>query len=396
MQLRFTPEHDRFRADVRAFFETAVTKDLRAARRHMTSVYCDYETGMKWQRILLAKGWLVPSWPAEYGGTDWTLTQRYIFNCERARANPPPVSPMGIAMLGPALIGCGTQAQRDHYLPRMLRGDDFWCQGYSEPQAGSDLARLQTAAVADGDDYIVNGTKIWTTHAHYANKMFCLVRTGHFDKLQQGVTFLLLDMKAPGVTTKPIRFFSGDYEQSQVFFDNVRVPRANIVGEEHQGWSVTKYLLEFERGGGSAAPSLLEAIAGVRTLWSAATPLPTEATFAGRLAALEAEVQALEMTELRCVAEVERRGSPGAASSMLKIKATELSQQITEVALEAAAYYGQPYQPETVESHGHIAGIGQDAALTTSAFYFNNRAASIYGGSNEIQRNIIAKAVLGL
>jgi alkylation response protein AidB-like acyl-CoA dehydrogenase len=396
MELRFTPEHDRFRADVRTFFETAVTPDLRAARRHMTSVYCDYDTGMKWQRVLLAKGWLVPSWPVEYGGTGWTLTQRYIFNCERARANPPPVSPMGIAMLGPALIGCGTQAQRDHYLPRMLRGDDFWCQGYSEPQAGSDLARLQTAAVADGDDYIVNGTKIWTTHAHYANKMFCLVRTGHFDRPQRGVTFLLLDMKAPGVTTQPIRFYSGDYEQSQVFFDNVRVPRANIVGEEHQGWSVTKYLLEFERGGGSAAPSLLEAIDGVRSLWSASTPLPTEATFAARLAALETDVQALEMTELRCVAEVERRGSPGAASSMLKIKATELSQQITEVALEAAAYYGQPYQPETIASNGSSRGIGPDAALTTSAFYFNNRAASIYGGSNEIQRNIIAKAVLGL
>jgi alkylation response protein AidB-like acyl-CoA dehydrogenase len=362
----------------------------------MTSVYCDYETGMKWQRILLDKGWLVPSWPVEYGGTGWTLTQRYIFNCERARANPPPVSPMGLAMLGPALLGCGTQAQRDYYLPRMLRGDDFWCQGYSEPQAGSDLARLQTAAVADGDDYIVNGTKIWTTHAHQANKMFCLVRTGHFDRPQRGVTFLLLDMKAPGVTTRPIRFFSGDYEQSQVFFDNVRVPRANIVGEEHQGWSVTKYLLEFERGGGSAAPSLLEAIEGVRSLWSDASPLPTEATFDARLAALETDVQALEMTELRCVAEVEKRGSPGAASSMLKIKATELSQQITEVALEAAAYYGQPYQPEIIESRGRDSGVGPAAALTTSAFYFNNRAASIYGGSNEIQRNIIAKAVLGL
>src|SRR5262245_5877840 len=364
MELTFTSEHDRFRNEVQEFFASALTDELRAARRFMTSVYCDYETGMKWQRILLAKGWLVPSWPVEYGGTGWTLTQRYIFNCERARANPPPVSPMGIAMLGPALIGCGTQAQRDHYLPRMLTGEDFWCQGYSEPTAGSDLARLQTAAVADGDDYIVNGTKIWTTHAHYANKMFCLVRTGHFDRPQRGVTFLLLDMKAPGVTTKPIRFYSGDYEQSQVFFDNVRVPRANIVGEEHQGWSVTKYLLEFERGGGSAAPSLLEAIENVRSLWSASTPLPTEATFDARLAALETDVQALEMTELRCVAEVERRGSPGAASSMLKIKSTELSQQITEVAIEAAAYYGQPYQPQTIESHGRIAGIGPDAALT--------------------------------
>ena len=393
MELKFTDEHDRFRAEVREFFATALTDDLRAVRRFMTSVYCDYDTGMKWQRILLDKGWLVPSWPVEYGGTNWTLTQRYIFNCERARASPPPVSPMGLAMLGPALLGCGTQAQRSYYLPRMLRGDDFWCQGYSEPQAGSDLAGLQTSAVADGDDFIVNGTKIWTTHAHYANRMFCLVRTGQFERPQMGVTFLLLDMKAPGVTTRPIRFFSGDYEQSQVFFDNVRVPRSQVVGEENKGWSVTKYLLEFERGGGSAAPGLIEAIADVRAQDS---NLPTELALTSRLDALEAEVQALEMTELRCVAEIEQRGSPGAASSMLKIKSTELSQQITEAAIEAAAYYGAPYQPEAIESLGRSDFVGPEGALTVTPFYFNNRAASIYGGSNEIQRNIIAKAVLGL
>ncbi len=396
MELKFTAEHDRFRDEVRAFFESALTDELRAARRFMTSVYCDHETGLKWQRILLDKGWLVPSWPIEYGGTNWTMTQRYIFNCERARANPPPVSPMGLAMLGPALIGCGTKAQRDYYLPRMLRGDDFWCQGYSEPQAGSDLAGLQTSAVADGDDYIVNGTKIWTTHAHYANRMFCLVRTGHFERPQMGVTFLLLDMKAPGVSTRPIRFFSGDYEQSQVFFDNVRVPRTQVVGEENKGWSVTKYLLEFERGGGSAAPSLIHAIEGVRALRDGSSALPAEVALTSRLNALEAEVQALEMTELRCLAETEQRGSPGAASSMLKIKSTELSQQITEVAIEAAAYYGIPYQPGAIDTYGRSGFVGPENALTATPFYFNNRAASIYGGSNEIQRNIIAKAVLGL
>jgi alkylation response protein AidB-like acyl-CoA dehydrogenase len=396
MELAFTAEHDRFRAEVRAFFETALTDDLRATRRFMTSVYCDYETGLKWQRILLDKGWLVPSWPVEYGGTGWTLTQRYIFNCERARASPPPVSPMGLSMLGPALLGCGTQAQRDYYLPRMLRGDDFWCQGYSEPQSGSDLASLKTSAVADGDDYIVNGTKIWTTHAHYANKMFCLVRTGQFERPQMGVTFLLLDMKAPGVTTRPIPFYSGDYEQSQVFFDDVRVPRSQIVGDEHKGWSVTKYLLEFERGGGSAAPALIESIEGIRARWSNDAELPTEVAMATRLAAIDAEVKALEMTELRCLAETERRGSPGPAASMLKIKATELSQQITEVAIEAAAYYGAPHQPDAIATFGRSGFVGPEDLLTVAPFYFNNRAASIYGGSNEIQRNIIAKAVLGL
>jgi alkylation response protein AidB-like acyl-CoA dehydrogenase len=395
MELTFTPDHDRFRTDVREFFASALTDELRAARRYMTSVYCDYDIGMKWQRILLDKGWLVPSWPVEYGGTDWTLTQRYIFNCERARANPPPVSPMGLAMLGPALLGCGTRAQRDYYLPRMLRGDDFWCQGYSEPQSGSDLASLKTSAVADGDDYIVNGTKIWTTHAHYANKMFCLVRTGQFERPQMGVTFLLLDMKAPGVTTRPIPFYSGDYEQSQVFFDDVRVPRSQIVGEEHKGWTVTKYLLEFERGGGSSAPGLIESIERIRAHWDESI-LPTERAMAARLDAIEAEVHALEMTELRCVAETERRGSPGPAASMLKIKGTEISQQITEVAIESAAYYGAPYQPDAIASFGRSGFVGPEDLLTVAPFYFNNRAASIYGGSNEIQRNIIAKAVLGL
>ena len=396
MQIGFGREHERFREEVREFFGSALTDDLKRARRFMTSVYCDYESGMRWQRILLAKGWLVPSWPIEHGGTGWSLTQRYIFNCERARANPPPVSPMGLGMLGPALLGCGTDEQRAHYLPRMLTGEDFWCQGYSEPQAGSDLAALQTSAVIDGDELIVNGTKIWTTHAHYANRMFCLVRTGKLARPQQGVTFLLLDMKAPGVTARPIPFYSGDFEQCQVFFDNVRVPRANVVGKENEGWSVTKYLLEFERGGGSAAPGLLQAIAGVRSLWSTTSSLPTERELAARLDALETEVSSLEITELRCLSDAERLGKPGPASSMLKVKSTELSQRITEVAMEAAAYYGLPYQPQAVEARADSGYVGPGAALTTAGFYFNNRAASIYGGSNEIQRNIIAKAVLGL
>ena len=303
---------------------------------------------------------------------------------------------MGLSMLGPALIGCGSDTQRAHYLPRMLEGEDFWCQGYSEPQAGSDLAALDTRAVLDGDDYVLNGTKIWTTHAHYANRMFCLVRTGRFERPQQGVTFLLIDMQAPGVSLKPIPFFSGDYEQCQVFFDDVRVPRSEVVGKEHEGWSVTKYLLEFERGGGSSAPGLIQAIETVRSLWHDCSALPTEASLATRLDALEAEVRALEMTELRCLADMERTGSPGTASSMLKIRATELSQRISSVALEAAGYYGAPYQPDVIAARGAGDCVGPESAVTVTPFYFNNRAASIYGGSNEIQRNIIAKAVLGL
>lgn len=396
MRLDFAPETERFRDEVRAFFAASLTPELRAARSYMTSVYCDDVSSQAWQKILYDKGWLVPSWPEAYGGTNWSLTQRYIFACETARAGPPPISPMGIGMLGPALLGCGTDEQKAYYLPRMLRGEDFWCQGYSEPQAGSDLAALATRARPDGDDYIVTGTKIWTTHAHYANRMFCLVRTGEFQRPQQGVTFLLVDMKAPGVSTRPIHFFSGDYEQCQVFFDAVRVPRRNAVGQENEGWAVTKYLLEFERGGGAAAPGLLVALDKLRQQFEPAAGLPEAAALARQADALDAAVRALEALELRGLAETERSGSPGPSASMLKIRATEVSQAISALGVEVAGYYGLPWQQEAIDSHGRVAPVGSSANAIAAPFYFNNRAATIYGGSNEIQRNIIAKRVLGL
>jgi alkylation response protein AidB-like acyl-CoA dehydrogenase len=396
MQRRFDQHTEAFRAEVRAFFADALTDELRAARDYMTSVYCDAEVSLAWQQILYRQGWLVPSWPEEHGGTGWSLTERYVFACESARAGPPPISPMGIGMLGPALLGCGTREQQDHYLPRMLRGDDFWCQGYSEPQAGSDLAALATRAVVDGDHYLLTGTKIWTTHAHYANRMFCLVRTGDFERPQEGVTFLLVDMTAPGVSTRPIRFFSGDVEQCQVFFDGVRVPRSAVVGEEHRGWAVTKYLLEFERGGSAAAPGLLAALEKVEFQLAEADGLPGAAELGRQAAALGAAVAALEALELRCLAETERTGSPGAAASMLKVRATELSQAVSALALEAAGYYGLPWQQRAIDSHGAVSPLGSRGCAVAAPFYFNNRAASIYGGSNEIQRNIMAKRVLGL
>jgi alkylation response protein AidB-like acyl-CoA dehydrogenase len=400
MHTHLTPELEQFRETVREFFDTHLTDELRAARRYMTSVYCDYEAGMAWQRILLEQGWLVPSWPERYGGTGWSLTERFIFDCESARAGPPPVSPMGLGMLGPALLGHGTDLQKDYYLPRMQRGDDFWCQGYSEPQAGSDLAALECRAERDGDDYIVNGTKIWTTHAHYANRMFCLVRTGRFARPQQGVSFLLIDLEAPGVSRHPIRFFSGDTEQCQVVFDNVRVPQSNVVGREHEGWTVTKYLLEFERGGKPAAPSLLQATERLRDLAAISQEMaPTSDAvddLIRRIDILEIRVRALETTELRCLAEAERTGSPGPSASMLKVQATELSQAISALAVEAAGYWALAYQPEVIEARGAKPSIVPEQALTVAPFYFNNRAATIYGGSNEIQRNIMAKRVLGL
>jgi acyl-CoA dehydrogenase len=395
MDLAFTTEEEAFREEVRHFFATALTDELREAGRLMTSVYSSKAHALAWQRILFEKGWLVPSWPAEYGGTGWSLTQRYIFACERARARPPALSPMGLSMLGPALLGYGTEAQKAHYLPRILRGEDYWCQGYSEPQSGSDLASLQCSAVRDGDDFVLNGTKIWTTHAQYATHMFCLVRTSKQDRPQRGITFLLLDMRAPGVTVDPIRFVSGAATQAQVFFEDVRVPVANVVGDIDDGWTVAKYLLEFERGGGAYAPGLLEAVGDARALL-ARVPAAERAPAQARLDALEVRVRALEMAELQSLAETERTGSPGPGSSALKLQGTELSQAITEIAVEAIGTYGFPYQPEATEVGRNAEPVGPEDGVTVLPFYLNNRAATIYAGSSEVQRNILAKAVLGL
>ena len=395
MDLAFTTEEEAFREEVRHFFATALTDELREAGRLMTSVYSSKVHALAWQRILFEKGWLVPSWPTEYGGTGWSLTQRYVFACERARARPPALSPMGLSMLGPALLGYGTEAQKAHYLPRILRGEDYWCQGYSEPQSGSDLASLQCSAVRDGDDFVLNGTKIWTTHAQYATHMFCLVRTSKQDRPQRGITFLLLDMRAPGVTVDPIRFVSGAATQAQVFFEDVRVPVANVVGEIDDGWTVAKYLLEFERGGGAYAPGLLEAVGDARALL-ARVPAAERAPAQARLDALEVRVRALEMAELQSLAETERTGSPGPGSSALKLQGTELSQAITEIAVEAIGPYGFPYQPEATEVGRNAEPVGPEDGVTVLPFYLNNRAATIYAGSSEVQRNILAKAVLGL
>ncbi|MEE4381436.1 MAG: acyl-CoA dehydrogenase family protein [Pseudomonadales bacterium] len=395
MDLAFTTEEEAFREEVRHFFATALTDELREAGRLMTSVYSSKAHALAWQRILFEKGWLVPSWPAEYGGTGWSLTQRYIFACERARARPPALSPMGLSMLGPALLGYGTPEQKAHYLPRILRGEDYWCQGYSEPQSGSDLASLQCSAVRDGDDFVLNGTKIWTTHAQYATHMFCLVRTSKQDRPQRGITFLLLDMRAPGVTVDPIRFVSGAATQAQVFFEDVRVPVENVVGDVDDGWTVAKYLLEFERGGGAYAPGLLEAIGDARALL-ARVPAVERAPAQARLDALEVRVHALEMAELQSLAETERTGSPGPGSSALKLQGTELSQAITEIAVEAIGPYGFPYQPEATEVGRNAEPVGPEDGVTVLPFYLNNRAATIYAGSSEVQRNILAKAVLGL
>lgn len=401
MNLAFQPEEERFREEVRAFLDRELAPDLRRYAARMTSVYSDRDTALAWQAILVKQGWAAPGWPVEYGGCDWSVAQRYIFDVEMARAGAPPLSPMGIGMCGPALIGHGTKAQKDHYLPRILSGEDFWCQGYSEPHAGSDLAQLSMSAKQDGDHFICNGSKIWTTHAHEANMCFCLVRTDASGKPQQGITFLLIDMTAPGVRVDPIIMLSGEHIQNAIFFDNVRVPKANVIGKVNQGWTVAKYLLEFERGGSSYGPRLKARVGALRRH---AADADTGPDMAIKLSQAEADASALEAAELMMMSELSSGGTPGLKASMMKIKGTELSQRLTELAIEIAGTYVEPFQPHHTSPGGEVVNapsnsaalVGPDSAVTVAAKYLNDRAGSIYAGSNEIQRNILAKAQLGL
>jgi alkylation response protein AidB-like acyl-CoA dehydrogenase len=403
MDLNWSAEDRRFRDEVRDFLDTELTPDLRAKAKKLTSVYADYETGMAWQRILHKKGWVAPAWPKEYGGCGWSVVQRYIWASEASAAPAPPVSPMGIGMCGPVLIGHGTKAQKDHYLPRMLSGEDFWCQGYSEPGSGSDLASLQMSAVEDGDDFICNGHKIWTTHANVSNWIFCLVRTSKEKIPQLGITFLLIDMKTPGVEVKPIIMLSGEHIQNEVFFTDVRVPKKNVVGKIGEGWTVAKYLMQFERGGGTSAPGLKARLAKIRAI-AKVENLGDE--FAVKVAQAAVDVEALDAVELRVMSKLSSGQAPGAESSLLKMVSTDLSQRLTELALEAIGYYALPYQPFATSPGGPVPNYappspnavpaGPEYAWTVTPKYFNDRAGSIYAGTNEVQRNIMAKAVLGL
>jgi alkylation response protein AidB-like acyl-CoA dehydrogenase len=383
-----------FRADVRDWLSTHLTDELRDVGRKATSVFVEKRHNQAWQRILNAKGWVAPSWPVEYGGTGWTEMQRYIFASECAAAGAPSLSPMGLRMVAPCIMKYGTPAQKAFYLPRILSGEDYWCQGYSEPQAGSDLAALSLRAEPDGSDYILNGSKIWTTHAHHANRMFCLVRTSREGRPQQGITFLLLEMNAPGISVRPIRSIADDHDFNQVFFDNVRVPQSGRVGEEDMGWGVAKYLLEFERSVAYAA-GLREALADVRRAARDAGLLSASA-IRRRISVLAGQVDAIHAVEQSVMAAISGGRNPGPASSMLKVQGTEAQQKIQELAVEIAGDYAAVNQYEARQPGSNVTPIGPESALPVTARYFNGRAASIYGGSNEIQRGIMAKFVLGL
>lgn len=412
MDLKWSPADTAFRDEVCRFLDEKLTPELRRAGRLMTSVYADHDASMEWQRILHERGWAAPAWPVEYGGCDWSLTQHYMFSRESTLAGAPSLSPMGIRMVAHALMKFGTAAQKDFFLPRILTGEVFFCQGYSEPEAGSDLAALSMAAVIDesADDLICTGSKIWTTHAREANWMFALVRTSRAQKKQQGITFVLIDMTSPGIEIRPLVMTSGEEVQNQVFFDEVRVPKANVLGKIDDGWTVAKYLLEFERGGGASSPALQVMAQEIATV-AADEPGPgggrliDDPAFARKLADARIRTEVLEILEYRVLAAVAEGKNPGAASSMLKVLATELSQAITELAMEAAGPRGRVYQPHATCPGGPIADFeppsdgylsGEPWQAVAPLRYFNDRAGSIYAGSNEIQRNILAKAALGL
>ncbi len=395
MDLNFSEDELRFQTEVREFLAEHLPAHIVEAAARNSSVFVEKELALQWQAILVAKGWAVPQWPQEHGGTNWSPAQKYIFSRECYLAGAPMLIPLGLLMLAPVIMAFGTQAQKDHYLPKILHGEHYWCQGYSEPGAGSDLASLQLKAEADGDNYIVNGSKIWTTHAHLSDHIFCLVRTDNSGKPQQGISFLLIDMDTPGVSVEPILTMAGDHEVNQVFFDNVRVPQANRIGEENKGWSYAKYLLEFERGGGFSAPRIRHELDRLRQLVAdqrADNPDfdPTGDTDR-RLARLDIDLKALEITELRILSSVAGGGNPGPESSILKLTTTRLEQEINELSVDVIGYRGLAMEPVADGSPYRA-----DFESSIVPRYLNNRAASIFGGSQEVQRNIVAKMVLGL
>ena len=397
MDLKFTSQETAFQEDVRAFITENYPEELRN-RRPFERPFSKQEY-QSWHKVLAAKGWVAPSWPVEYGGTDWTPVQKYIFSNELARAGTIPLIGFGLNLVAPVIWTYGDKRQKDHFLPRIYQGADWWCQGYSEPGAGSDLASLRTRAVRDGDEYVVNGSKTWTTLAQHADWMFCLVRTDVAAKPQAGISFLLMDMNTPGITVRPIVTMDGGHEINEVFLQDVRVPVTNRIGEENRGWTYAKMLLGHERSGMASVARSRAQIARLRALAEqipeGGVSLLQDADFSRKLAELEIDLLALEFTDLRMLAAENAGRSPGPESSILKIKGTQIGQRITELLLEAAGVYSAPYL-RGLHAHGANSINIPDDLISIGPEYFNMRKTSIYGGSNEIQRNIIAKAVLGL
>ena len=398
MELEYSADELAFRDDVREFLASKLPvrlSDKVKLGKRLTKA--DLE---EWHAILNARGWLAVNWPTEWGGTGWTAVQKHVFDEEMWAAGAPRIVPFGLSMLAPVLMKFGSEEQKSHYLPRILDGTDWWCQGYSEPGAGSDLAALRTSAVRDGDHYIVNGQKTWTTLGQFADWIFCLVRTSSEGKRQEGISFLLIDMNTPGVEVRPIILIDGEHEVNEIFFDNVKVPAENLVGEENKGWTYAKYLLTHERtgtaniGNSNAALEKLKMIATDQK--KGGRPLIEDPYFAARFARVEMELDALKTTTLRILVDADSGAAPGPESSMIKVKGTVIRQEINDLARRALGPWALPFSSEAMDEGYNEAPIGPDYANPIAAKYFNNRKMSIYAGSNEVQREILTKTTLGL
>lgn len=398
MDIEFSPELEAFRREVAEFLDTAPTADIREAGRKTTSVFAPFEAVMAWHKILHAKGWAAPAWPEQYGGPGWSAEQRFIFAEEYWKRDLPPLLPNGLQMVGPLLMEVGSEEQKAKYLPGILAGEDYWTQGYSEPGAGSDLAALSCSAVADGDDYIINGQKIWTTLAHKANRMFMLVRTSSEGKKQQGITFLLLERTDyPGMEIRPIIGLDGIPEQCEVFFDNVRVSQSARVGAENDGWSVAKALLKHERGGSAGSPAMYRKLQAIRAA-AADAPSPHGGTllddpvFQRDLGELEAEIASHAAFEKLVISRHPMTADPS-LPSVNKVISSELAQRVSVMMTRVAGVEGIPLQHAALEVGSGVEPLGSDLDLVAMPYYLNSRATTIYAGTNEVQRDLISRVL---
>ncbi|CAB3937172.1 acyl-CoA dehydrogenase family protein [Achromobacter insolitus] len=396
MNLTWTPQERQFREEVRAFATDKLPQDIRdKVLRHQRLERDDY---VRWHNILADRGWGAPNWPVEHGGTGWSALQRLIFEVECFKAGAPRLLPFGLSMIGPVLMKYGSAEQQARLLPRIIRVEDWWCQGYSEPGSGSDLASLSTRAVRDGDTYIVNGQKTWTTLAQYADWMFCLVRTDPEARAQRGISMLLLDMQSPGVTVRPIRTLDGGHDVNEVWLENVRVPAANLVGVENQGWTYAKYLLGHERTGIAGLGHCHRELSVLKHMAARANsrgrPLLADSRFRDRISRIEVDIMALEMLLLRVASSND--GTPGPEASVLKIRGSEIQQDLAMLQMEVAGPDAWPYDPDWLQADNGYSGPGPEMAAAAGAGYADMRKTSIYGGTTEVQKGIIARLVLGL
>ncbi|MEM7775668.1 MAG: acyl-CoA dehydrogenase family protein [Pseudomonadota bacterium] len=398
MELKLAEEDRAFRDEAKAWIRAALPAWL--ADKVATGKRLTKDDYLTWHAKLRERGWLAWHWPVEHGGAGWSPVQKHLFEAECVAAHAPRIVPFGVNMLGPVLIAFGSDAQKATYLPRILNDDDWWAQGYSEPGAGSDLASLKTRAVRDGDHYVVTGQKTWTTLGHFANRMFCLVRTDAEAKPQAGISFLLIDMDSPGIEVRPIVTIDGEHEINEVWLNEVRVPVENLVGEENQGWTYAKYLLTYERTGIAGVAYAKQGLDHLKRVaakqMSGGRPLSEDPMFAARMAQVEIDLMAMDVFNLRIVTAAGAGRAPGAESSLLKIKGTVVRQEITDLLRRAMGPYALPFTPEAFADGYNEEPIGPDGAMLHARAYFNNRKLSIYGGSNEIQRNIAAKHLLDL